>query len=144
MDEWIKKLHTCVYQYWKWKVKMKVARLCPTLCDPMNYTVHGIRQARILEWVAVPFSRGSSQPRDQIQLSHIAGKFSTSWATRKAHMSILFSHKEERNLAICNMGDFKGIMLNEISQTEEDKYCTISFISGIKKNPRKQTEKTSS
>ena len=41
---------------------MKVAQLCPTLCDPMDYTVHGIVQARILEWVAVPFSRGSSQP----------------------------------------------------------------------------------
>ena len=40
---------------------MKVAQLCPTL-DPMDYTVHGILQARILEWVAVPFSRGSSNP----------------------------------------------------------------------------------
>ena len=41
-----------------------IAQLCPTLCDPMDYTVHGILQARILEWVAVPFSRGSSQPGD--------------------------------------------------------------------------------
>ena len=41
---------------------MKVAQSCPTLGDPMDYTVHGILQARILEWVAVPFSRGSSQP----------------------------------------------------------------------------------
>ena len=41
-------------------VKVKVAESCPTLCDPMNYTVHGILQARILEWVAVPFSRGLS------------------------------------------------------------------------------------
>ena len=39
------------------KVKVKIARLCPTLCDPMGYTVHGILQARILEWVAFPFSR---------------------------------------------------------------------------------------
>ena len=44
--------------------KVKVAQLCPTLCDTMDYTVHGILQARILEWVAFPFSRGSSQPRD--------------------------------------------------------------------------------
>ena len=50
----------------------------------MDYTVHGILQARILEWVAFPFSRGSSQPRDQIQVSHIAGRFFTSWATREA------------------------------------------------------------
>ena len=42
---------------------------CPTLCDPMSYTVHGILQARILEWVTFPFSRGSSQPRDQTQVS---------------------------------------------------------------------------
>ena len=46
------------------KVKVKVAQLCLTLCDPMDYTVHGILQARILEWVAFPFSRGSYQPRD--------------------------------------------------------------------------------
>ena len=42
------------------KVKVKVAQSCPTLCDPMDYSVHGILQARILEWVAYPFSRGSS------------------------------------------------------------------------------------
>ena len=46
------------------KVKVKVAQSCLTLCDPMDYTVHGILQARILEWVAFPFSRGSSQSRD--------------------------------------------------------------------------------
>ena len=49
----------------------------------MDYTVHGILQARILDWVAFPFSRGSSQPRDQTQVSHIAGRFFTSWATKK-------------------------------------------------------------
>ena len=43
--------------------KVKVTQSCLTLCDPMNYTVHGILQARILEWVAFPFSRGSPQPR---------------------------------------------------------------------------------
>ena len=46
-----------------------------TLCEPMDYTVHGILQARILEWVAFPFSRGSSQPRDWTQDSHTAGGF---------------------------------------------------------------------
>ena len=49
----------------------KVPQSCPILCDPMDYRVHAILQARILEWVAVPFSRGSSQPRDQTQVSHI-------------------------------------------------------------------------
>ena len=59
------------------KMKVKVAQLCPTLCDPMDYTVHGILQARILEWVAFPFSRVSSQPRDRTQVSGIAGGYFT-------------------------------------------------------------------
>ena len=46
--------------------------------------VHGILQARILEWVAIPFSRGSSQPRNQTGVSCIAGGFFTSWATKEA------------------------------------------------------------
>ena len=60
------------------KVKVKVTQSCPTLCDPMDYTVHGILQARILEWVAFPFSRGSSQPRNRTGISCIAGGFFTS------------------------------------------------------------------
>ena len=54
------------------KVKVKVTQLCPTLCNPMDYTVHGILQARILEWVAFLFSRGTSQPRDWTQVYCIA------------------------------------------------------------------------
>ena len=61
-----------------------VTQLCLTLCDSMDYTVYGILQARILEWVAIPFSSGSSQPRGRTQVSHIAGGFFTSWATREA------------------------------------------------------------
>ena len=52
-----------------WQGEVKVTQSCPALHDPMDYTVHGILQARILEWVAFPFSRGSSQPRDQTQVS---------------------------------------------------------------------------
>ena len=58
--------------------------LAKPLCDPMDYTVHGILQARVLEWVAFPFSRGSFQTRNRTQISHIAGRFFTSWATREA------------------------------------------------------------
>ena len=58
-------------------VFVKVTQSCPTLCDPMQYRVHGILQARILEWVATLFSKESSQPRDQTQVSHIAGRFLT-------------------------------------------------------------------
>ena len=56
----------------------KSLQSCPTLCDPMGYTVYGILQARILEWVAFLFSRGSSQPRDQTQVSCTASRFFTS------------------------------------------------------------------
>ena len=55
------------------KVKVIVTQLCLTLCYPLDYTAHGILQATILEWVAFPFSRGSSQPRHQTQVSCIAG-----------------------------------------------------------------------
>ena len=67
-------------EYWS---EVKVAQLCPTLQPHGLY--HGILQARILEWVwvAFSFSRGSSQPRDWTQVSHIAGRFFTSWATRE-------------------------------------------------------------
>ena len=68
-------------------MKAKFAQSFLTLCNPKDYTVNGILQVRILEWAAFPFSRGSSQSRDQIQGSnpaHIAGRFFTSWVTREA------------------------------------------------------------
>ena len=57
------------------KVKVEVTQSCLTLYNPRDYAVHGILQAGILQWVAFPFSRGSSQPRDQIQVFSIAGRF---------------------------------------------------------------------
>ena len=64
------------------KVKVLVAQLCLTLCNPMDCSppgssVHGILHVRILEWVAILLSRGSSQPRDRTQVFHIAGRFFT-------------------------------------------------------------------
>ena len=67
--------------YFICKMKVKVTLPCPSLCDPMDYTVHGNLQARILEWVAFPFfSRASSQPRAPTQVSRVAGRFLTSGA----------------------------------------------------------------
>ena len=68
---------------------MCVCYLCPVLCDLRDCglpgsSVHGILQARKMEWVAIPFSREFSQPRDQIQVSFIAGRFFIFWATSKA------------------------------------------------------------
>ena len=69
--------------------KVKAAQSCPTLCNTMDYTVHGIFQARMLEWVGFPFSRGSSQPRDQTQVSGIAGGFFTSWPQGKTLFTLV-------------------------------------------------------
>ena len=80
-----------------WKVKVLVAQSCPTLCrhgvtdcSPPGSSIHGILQARMLEWVAIPFSRGSSQSRDWTQVSCTAGRLFIVWATREAHSSIFY------------------------------------------------------
>ena len=80
--------HPCrgAYKPCTYEVKVKVAKSCPTLGDPMDYTVHGILQARILEWVAISFSSGSSKPRDWTQVSCFAGGFFTCWAVREARV----------------------------------------------------------
>ena len=86
----------------------EVSLSCLTLCDPMDSTVHGILQAKILEWVAFPFSRASSQPRNRTRVSCIAGWFFTSWATTDYllanlqhslyfwQMAIFHIHREKR------------------------------------------------
>ena len=66
-------LEWCSHNYKKWS-EVNVTQSCLTLCDRIDYRVHGILQARILEWVAFPFSRGSSQPRDWTQVSHTAAE----------------------------------------------------------------------
>ena len=93
--------------FWYFRLRrVKFAQSCLTLCNPMDYTVHGILQARILEWVAVPFSRGLSQPRNWTQVSHIAGGFFTSWAFREEYhikykICYLWIH-------LCFPGDISG------------------------------------
>ena len=77
---------------WTWVLEKpccccSVTQSCLTLCDPKDYTVHGILQARILEWVGFAFSRQSSQSRDLTQVSCIADIFFTSWATKEAQES---------------------------------------------------------
>jgi len=78
---------TC--HFWKSAVLCWGAQSCPVLCDPVDCSppgssVHGILQASILEWIAMPSSRGPSWPRDQTQVSCIAGGFFTILATREA------------------------------------------------------------
>ena len=83
----------CVYIHVK--VKVLVTQLC--LCDPMDCSppgssICGILQAGILEWIAMPFSKGCSQPRDQTWVSHMAGKFFSIWATRKVFFLYMCIH----------------------------------------------------
>ena len=78
-------IHVCVL----------VTQSCPILCDPMDcsppgFSVQRVFQDRILAWVAIPFSRGSSQPSDWTQVSYIAGRFLTIWATKEALLYPLY------------------------------------------------------
>ena len=78
-----------LYHWATWEAQVLVTQSCPTLCNAMDCrppgsSVHGILQARILEWVVIPFSRGSSWPRSQTWVSCIAVRFFIIWATRKA------------------------------------------------------------
>ena len=79
-----------------WRSTLLAAQSCPILCDPMDYSplgssVHEIFQARILEWVATSFSRGSSQPRDRTLVSCTAGRFFADWATREAQRKVWYT-----------------------------------------------------
>ena len=86
----------------------EVAQSCLTFCNPMDCSprgssVHGILQARILEWVAISFSRGSSRPRDRTQVFHIAGRRFNLWATRELWLApnnseLLFSKRQYWNI----------------------------------------------
>ena len=84
----VKKIYTAyskkiyIDMYVTYMIHVLVAQSCLTLHDPMDWSlpgasVHGIFQARVLEWVAISFSRGSSPPRDRTQVSHIAGRHFT-------------------------------------------------------------------
>ena len=84
----------CPQSFPAWETKeSEVTQSYPILCDPLECSpqgssVHGSFQARVLEWVAISFSRGSSKPRDQTRVSHIAGRCFTIWATRESFPSI--------------------------------------------------------
>ena len=94
-----------------------VAQLCPALCNPMDCSlpgssVHGILQARILEWVDIPFPRGSSQPRDWTWASCTAGRFFTNWAIREApKINMVQNYKES---ALEEAGFWRVWIIDEI------------------------------
>ena len=90
-------------------MKVKVTHSCPALFDPMDYTDHGILQARILERAVFLFSRGSSQPRDRTQISCTAGGFFTRGATREA----LCTAKETINETKRRLTEWEKIFAND-------------------------------
>ena len=95
--------------------EVKVAQSCPILYYPVDYTVHGILQARILKWIAFPFSRGSSQPRDRSQVSCIAGRFFINWAM----------HSQIANLFIYHLRQVRNYMKKKVKNNES---CSAQFL----------------
>ena len=147
--------NSILYCDWGWgrvfypkrnKVNVLVTQSCLTLYDPMDWnslgsSAHGLLQARIPEWVTIPFSMGSSLPRDWTQVSCIVHRFFTIWVTRRGRLlkdsQILLNHKKEQNNAICSDIDGhrdchtewrKSGRKRQISDT---KYYMISLMCGI-------------
>ena len=91
----------------------EITQLCPTLCNSMDCSllgssVHGSLQARILEWVAISFSRGSSQPRDRTWVSHVAGRHFTIWATREVPTQPHLSNEVVFHRVVDGLSDMRG------------------------------------
>ena len=89
----------------KWS---EVSQSCPTLCDPIDCclpgsSIHGIFQARVLEWVAISFSTGSSWPKDWTLVSYIPGRHFNLWATREAH------------IYLCHISLIKKLRIQDVS-----------------------------
>ena len=101
-----------------------VTKCVQLFCDPIDYglpgpSVHGISEARILEWVAISLSRGSSRRRDQTHISYIGMWIVYQWDTREVHNERLFSHKNEWNNTVC--GSCMGLEMIVLSNPVSDK-----------------------
>ena len=137
-ESWILRPSDCT------SVSHSVFHSDPMLCDPMDYnlpgsSVHGILQTRILEWVAIPFSRGSSRPRNGTQVSCITGRFISVWATREAW---LYKGNRkiqifDRNLPHLKFCQFKKIFLKKhknsqtnmsVDQAWHINFCLLSLL----------------
>ena len=98
-------------------------------CSLPGSSVHGILQARILKWVAIPFSRESSQARNQTRVSYIAGRFFTNWAMREALCNLLAAKSLQLYLTLCDPidGSPPGSPVPGILQARTLEWVAISF-----------------
>ena len=110
----------------------------PMDCGPPASSIHGVLQARILEWAAIFLSRGSSWPRNRTQVSSIADRFFTNWATWEAQSAI------KKKMKSCHLQQHGWILkvLWKWNKLEKDIYCKISLICGIKQMNKKQNKGT--
>ena len=94
------------HEYFSSTSYVLVAQSCPTLCDPIDCSssVHGISQAKIQEWVAMPFSRETSWPRDQTWVSWTAGGLFTIWATKDTKNEMLIALEIKATYIFCRNG----------------------------------------
>ena len=96
--------------------------LQPMDYSPPGYSFHGIPQARTLEWVAIPFSKGSSQPRNRTQVPCIAGRFFTIWATRKSRLNLITLQRLHLQIPL-----HLGLELQHMNW----RMCNIQFLAGL-------------
>ena len=113
------------------KVKVKFTQSCLILCNPMDYTVRGILQVRILEWVAFPFSRGSSQTQELI--SHTAGRFFTSWGWHQTKKFLHSKRNQQSEKTTYGVGRILNNISDEILILQM--YKVIIKFNSKKKNP---------
>ena len=125
LPAWWKHIHAVDFHFIKYD--MLVTQLCPTLCDPMDCSPPGssflgILQARILVWVAIPFSRRSSQSRDQTCVPCIVRKFVTIWITREAHS---MTYMKDKVLHMENTEYFTNTCIKLLPSTK--KYMKVNL-----------------